>query len=72
MSQSVHLFSAIVKRLAQSFSGKQSLFERRAFRRFMMEINSAGGYRLLDCLPAAEIEQLLDTIIAERLQLAEL
>lgn len=72
VSQSVNLFGAIVRRLAQSFSGKQSLFERRAFRRLMMEINSAGGYRLLDCLPATEIEQLLDTIIAERLQLTEL
>lgn len=72
VSQSVNLFGAIVKRLARSFSGKQSLFERRAFRQLMMEINSTGGYRLLDCLPAAEIEQLLDTIITERLQLADL
>ena len=72
VSQSVNLFGAIIKRLAQSFSGKQSLFERKAFRQLMMEINSAGGYRLLDCLPTTEIEELLDTIIAERLQLAEL
>ena len=72
VSQSVNLFGAIVKRLAKSFSGKQSLFERRAFRRLMMEINSAGGYRLLDCLPEAEIEQLLDEVIEERLQLSEL
>jgi len=72
VSQSVNLFGAIVKRLAQSFGGKQSLFERNVFRRLMMEINSAGGYRLLDCLPTTEIEQLLDTIIVERLQLAEL
>lgn len=72
VSQSVNLFGAIIKRLAQSFSGKQSLFERSAFRRLMMEINSAGGYRLLDCLPSPEIEKLLDFIITERLQLAEL
>ena len=72
VSQSVNLFGAIVGRLAQSFSNKQTLFERRAFRQLMMEINSAGGYRLLDCLPVAEIEQLLDVIIVERLQLAEL
>ena len=72
VSQSVNLFSAIVKRLVQSFSGKQSLFERQSFRRLMMEINSAGGYRLLDCLPATEIETLLDTIIVERLRLSEL
>lgn len=72
VSQSVNLFGGIVRRLARSFGGKQSLFERRAFRQLMMEINSVGGYRLLDCLPEAEIEQLLDTIIGERLRLTEL
>jgi hypothetical protein len=72
VSQAVNLFSAIVKRLTTSFAGKQALFERQAFRRLMREINSAGGYRLLDCLPIAEIDRLLDNIIAERLQLVEL
>ncbi len=72
VSQSVNLFGAIIKRLMQSFTGKQELFERNAFRRLMVEINSVGGYRLLDCLAPTEIERLLDMIIAERLQLAEL
>lgn len=72
VSQSVGLFSAIVKRLIASFTGKQELFERRAFRRLMMEINSVGGFRLLDCLAPREIERILDVIITERLQLSEL
>ena len=72
VSQSVGLFSAIIKRLIISFTGKQLLFERRAFRRLMMEINSVGGYRLLDCLAMGEIDGILDVIIAERLQLSEL
>lgn len=72
VSQSINLFGAIIKRLAQSFSGKQALFERQAFRRLMMEINSAGGYRLLDCLPNPEVEKLLDDIIANQLKLVEL
>ncbi len=72
VSQSVNLFSAIVRRLILSFSGKQELFERRAFRQLMMEINSVGGYRLLDCLAPAEIDSMLDMIITERLKLAEL
>jgi hypothetical protein len=72
VSQSVNLFGAIIRRLARSFTGKQTLFERQAFRRLMMEINSAGGYRLLDCLPSAELEQLLDTIVQERLKLVDL
>ncbi len=70
VSQSVNLFGAIVKRLAHSFCGNQALFERRAFRTLMMEVNSVGGYRLLDCLPALEVERLLDSIIAERLRIA--
>lgn len=72
VSQSVGLFSAIVRRLTLSFSGKQKLFERTAFRRLMMEINSVGGYRLLDCLAPSEIDRILDKIIVERLQLQEL
>jgi hypothetical protein len=71
VSQSVSLFGAIVRRLIQSFQGRQQLFERTAFRRFMTEINSVGGYRLLDCLGEAEIEGILDSIISERLALSE-
>lgn len=72
VSQSVNLFSAIIKRLSQSFSGKQELFRRQAFRDLMMAVNSVGGYRLLDCLAPTEVEGLLDKIIAEKLQLSEL
>lgn len=72
VSQSLGLFSAIVRRLVASFNGKQQLFERRAFRSLMTEINSVGGYRLLDCLAPNEIERILDMIIKDRLQLLEL
>ena len=72
VSQSVNLFGAILKRLVLSFSGKQELFERAAFRKLMMEINSVGGYRLLDCLGQAEIDRLLDAIISDRLKLSDL
>ena len=72
VSQSIGLFSAIVKRLIQSFNGRQHLFERRVFRQLMMEINSVGGYRLLDCLAPGDIDRMLDAIIADRLQLSEL
>lgn len=72
VSQSVGLFSAIVRRLIQSLEGKKALFERTAFRRLMVSINSVGGYRLLDCLGEPEIEHILDSIIADRLRLQEL
>jgi len=72
VSQSVDLFSAIVRRLIASFVGQQKLFERSAFRLLMMEINSVGGYRLLDCLAPVEIDRILDAIISDRLQMGEL
>lgn len=71
-SQSVNLFSAIIRRLSLSFTGKQLLFERKTFRDLMQAVNSVGGYRLLDCLAAAEVEGLLDSIVVDKLQLSEL
>ena len=71
-SQSVELFGAIVRRLWDSFAGERRLFERGTFRRFMREINSVGGFKLLDCLNAAQIDAILDEIINERLQLVKL
>lgn len=72
VSQSVGLFSAIVRRLVKSLEGKRALFERLTFRRLMIEINSVGGYRLLDCLADSEIDRILDSIIEDRLRLREL
>lgn len=72
LSQSIELFSAIVRRLVASFVSHKKLFERNAFRRMMKEINSVGGYRLLDCLPPAEIDHILDVIISDRLKMGEL
>lgn len=71
-SQSVDLFGAILRRLSESFSGKKLLFERRTFRRFMREINSVGGFKLLDCLRPEQIDTMLDEIVAERLKLTNL
>jgi hypothetical protein len=71
-SQLVGLFSAILRRLSDSFKGERRLFERRVFRRFMWEINSVGGFKLLDCLDATQIDAILDEIISERLKLSKL
>lgn len=72
VSQSVNLFSGIVKRLSLSFCGRQELFHRQAFRDLMAALNSVGGYRLLDCLAPVEVEGLLDEIIFEKLRIIEL
>ena len=55
-----------------SLAGKQALFERNTFRQFMMEINSVGGFKLLDCLSAQQVEAILDEIIVDRLGLVAL
>lgn len=71
-SQCSDLFGAIVKKLAVSLEGGGHLFKRPIFRRLMMEINSVGGYKLLDCLPEAQIEGILDEIIDSKLKLESL
>lgn len=71
-SQSAELFGAIVRRLASSLDGQQALFDRHVFRRFMREINSVGGVRLLDCLTASQIDSILDKVLVERLELVVL
>ncbi len=71
-SQATELFGAIVRRLASSLNGQQALFDRYMFRRFMREINSVGGVRLLDCLSASQIDSILDEVLVERLELAAL
>ena len=68
-SQSVSLFTALVKKLAESRDGNKKLFERETFRRMMVEINSVGGSKLLDCLDTSQAEILLDGIIKHRLQI---
>jgi hypothetical protein len=72
VAQSVNVFSIILSVLMVSYEKKQSLFDRHVFRKFMMEINSVGGFKLLDCLPANELDSLVKSIVAEKLSLAEL
>jgi len=50
--------------------GGKHLFERSTFRKLMMEINSVGGYKLLDCPPALQMEGVLDDIIGNKLKLS--
>ena len=71
-SQATGLFGAILRRLVTSYKGKKNLFERAAFRKLMMEVNSVGGYKLLDCLPPKAVESILDRLIADKLALSEL
>jgi hypothetical protein len=71
-SQSIEIFGAIIRRLVASYASSKTLFERRTFRDLMIELNSVGGYRLLECLSRVQIESIIDGIIKNRLKLASL
>ena len=68
-AQSVAVFSALLRKLAQSYSGKKKLFERSTFRSLMIHLNGLGGYKLLDALDAKAVESLIDDLLATRLRL---
>ncbi len=63
-SQNIHVFSAIIKKLDESFKSNKELFERERFRSFMKELNLIGGIKLLAALPEASVSQILDQCIA--------
>jgi len=72
VAQSVNVFTAIIRKLKLSMDGGKSLFERQPFRRLMVELNSIGGFKLLDCMEQVELDSLLNEIIQEKLELATL
>lgn len=59
ISQSISVFSAIVRMLHNSLKGDQKLFKRKIFRPFMMELNLIGGVKLLDILSKNDINSIL-------------
>jgi hypothetical protein len=66
VAQSRNVFSVILKRLIASGAGKKVLFERATFRKVMMELNSIGGFRLLDALPESELDKIFTEVIGKR------
>jgi hypothetical protein len=72
VSQNPNLFSALIRKLQQSYVGQQKLFERTLFRRLMQEINSVGGAQLLEAMSEEQITELVDTIVGRKLGLGEL
>jgi len=60
-SQSIHVFSAVLKKLKKSYDGDKSLFEREAFRSAMRELNLIGGTKLLPALSSREVDHFVDS-----------
>lgn len=71
-SQSTELFGAILAKLISSYKGKRILFDRKHFRPMMAELNSIGGYKLIDCFNPNQADKLVDNVISSKLQLAEI
>jgi hypothetical protein len=71
-SQSIVVFSAIIKKLHASYTGQKSLFERAVFRPFMIRINSIGGVKLLDCMSEEQMTELINRVVASDLGLTSI
>jgi hypothetical protein len=72
VAQSTNVFSVILKGLMKSSLGQKALFERNTFRKVMQELNSVGGFRLLDALPENELDKIFDDVIAAKVGLTSL
>ncbi len=60
-SQSVLVFSAVLRKLKQSYDGDKSLFEREKFRGAMRRLNLIGGTKLLAALDSKEVRRIVDS-----------
>ena len=60
-SQCLNIFSAILRKLHESYHSDKKLFERSLMREAMKKLNLAGGVKLLGVLP----EQQVNVIVAE-------
>jgi hypothetical protein len=72
VAQSKGVFSVILRSLIASAAGKKALFERATFRKVMVELNSIGGFKLLDALPEQELVNIFDDVLTKRVGLATL
>lgn len=59
-SQSIPIFSAVIKKLDESYKGNQRLFDRETFRSVMKELNLLGGVKLLSALDDNDIHTVVD------------
>ncbi|MDD5320746.1 MAG: DUF6339 family protein [Methylococcales bacterium] len=64
-SQNVLVFSAILKKLNESYKSDKALFNREKFRSIMKGLNLQGGVKLLGALPEGRIMNILEECIAQ-------
>ena len=66
---SAPIFTAMMKCLRSSYTGRRQLFEREHFRKLSKALNRVGGRRLLDSLSPQALDSLLADLIHEELGL---
>ncbi|MCX5871129.1 MAG: DUF6339 family protein [Deltaproteobacteria bacterium] len=64
-SQNVRVFSAVLKKLNESYNSDKSLFNRERFRSVMKGLNIRGGVKLLGALSETRIMHILEECIAQ-------
>lgn len=64
-SQNIVIFSAILKKLNESYKSDKALFNREKFRSIMKGLNLQGGVKLLGALPEGRIMNILEECIAQ-------
>jgi hypothetical protein len=62
-SQCMNVFSALIKKLHESYIGEKKLYNRDLFRPLMKKINIYGGIKLLNAMEEADILKLIDDAI---------
>lgn len=60
-SQSIPVFSAVLRKLKESYDGDKRLFEREKFRAAMRKLNLIGGTKLLAALDSKEVRRFVDS-----------
>lgn len=64
-SQNIRVFSAVLKKLNESYKSDKTLFNREKFRSVMKGLNLRGGVKLLGALPEPRIMHILEECIAQ-------
>ncbi len=62
-SQSAHVFSAVIKKLFESYKADKALFERQKFRDMMKQLNLHGGVSLISAMDEQDVAQILNDCI---------
>lgn len=64
-SQNINIFTAVLKKLNESYKTDQKLFERARFRAIMKWLNLEGGVKLLEAMPEKRIINILENCITK-------